>query len=105
MSGKTIGIFLSVLGIDNHMRRISTCKMSSPNSSLYSYNVHIKAGKILSSHFKVLSKNNFCTLIKGRNSVANLRKMMLYNPNGDLVNDNVYTNVLLNSVHSFIRHI
>ena len=28
--------------------------------------------------------------IKGRNSVANLRKMMLYNPNLDLINVNVY---------------
>ena len=29
--------------------------------------------------------------IKDRNSVANLQKMTLYNPNLDLVNDNVYT--------------
>ena len=30
--------------------------------------------------------------IKGRNSVANLKKKMtLYNPNVDLVKDNVYT--------------
>ena len=29
--------------------------------------------------------------IKGCNSVANLQKMVLYNPNLDLVNDNVYT--------------
>ena len=29
--------------------------------------------------------------IKGRNSVANLRKMTIYNTNVDLVNDNVYT--------------
>ena len=29
--------------------------------------------------------------IKGRNSSANLRKMVLYNPNVDLVNDSVYT--------------
>ena len=34
----------------------------------------------------------FLTLIKGRNSVANLqKKMMLYNPNVDLINDNMYT--------------
>ena len=31
------------------------------------------------------------TSIKGRNSVANLRKIRIYNPNVDLVNDNVYT--------------
>ena len=29
--------------------------------------------------------------IKGRNSVANLQNMTLYNPNLDLLNDNVYT--------------
>ena len=29
--------------------------------------------------------------IKGRNSVANLRKTMIYNTKVDLVNDNVYT--------------
>ena len=28
---------------------------------------------------------------KGRNSVANLNKTMIYNTNIDLVNDNVYT--------------
>ena len=31
------------------------------------------------------------TSIKGRKSIANLRKMMIYNPNVDLANDNVYT--------------
>ena len=34
--------------------------------------------------------------IKGRNSVANLRKTMIYNTNVDLVNDNVYTKFGLN---------
>ena len=29
--------------------------------------------------------------IKVRNSVANLQKMTIYNPNVDLVNDNVHT--------------
>ena len=29
--------------------------------------------------------------IKGRKSVKNMRKMTIYNPNVDLVNDNVYT--------------
>ena len=40
---------------------------------------------------KILSKNQILTSIKGRNSVANLRKTMIYNTNVDLVNDNVYT--------------
>ena len=41
--------------------------------------------------FKILSKNQILTSIKGRNSVANLRKTTIYNTNVDLVNDNVYT--------------
>ena len=41
---------------------------------------------------KLLSKNQILTSIKGRNSVANLRKTKNYNTNVDLVTDNVYTN-------------
>ena len=47
--------------------------------------------------FKILSKNQILTSIKGRNS-ANLRKTKIYkktkiyNTNLDLVTDNVYTN-------------
>ena len=40
---------------------------------------------------KTLSKNRILTSIKGRNSVANLRKTKIYNTNEDLVNDNVFT--------------
>ena len=40
---------------------------------------------------KILSKNKILTSIKGRYSVANLRKTIIYNTNIDLVNDNVYT--------------
>ena len=40
---------------------------------------------------KILNKNWILTSIKGRNSVANLQKMMIYNTNVDLVNDNVHT--------------
>ena len=40
---------------------------------------------------KILSKNQIMTSIKGRNSVANLRKTIIYNTNIDLVNDDVYT--------------
>ena len=39
---------------------------------------------------KILSKNQILTSIKGRNSVANLRKTIIYNTNIDLVNDDVY---------------
>ena len=45
---------------------------------------------------KILSKNQILISIKGRNSVANLRKAMIYNTNVDLVNDNVYTKYGLN---------
>ena len=40
---------------------------------------------------KIVSKNQNLTSIKGRNSVANLRKTKIYNTNLDLVTD-VYTN-------------
>ena len=40
---------------------------------------------------KILSKNQILTSIKGGNSVANLRKTIIYNTNIDLVNDDVYT--------------
>ena len=40
---------------------------------------------------KIMSRNEILTSIKGRNSVAILRKMTLYNPNLDLINVNVYT--------------
>ena len=40
---------------------------------------------------KILSKNQILTSIKGRNSVANLRKTIIYYTNIDLVNDDVYT--------------
>ena len=40
---------------------------------------------------KILSKNQIQTSIKGRYSVANLRKTIIYNTMVDLVNDDVYT--------------
>ena len=48
---------------------------------------YTKFGPILS----ILSKNQILTSIKGHNSVANLRKTIIYNTNIDLVNDDVYT--------------
>ena len=59
--------------------------------------------KFYPSILKILSKNQFLASIKGRNSVVNLRKLTLYNPNVDLVNDNVYYTkscYLVNSVQS-----
>ena len=43
---------------------------------------------------KILSKNQILTPIKGRNSLANLRKTAIYNTKVDLVNDNVYTKLI-----------
>ena len=40
---------------------------------------------------KILSGNQILRSFKGRNSVANLRNLTLYNPNLDLINVNVYT--------------
>ena len=45
---------------------------------------------------KILSKNQILTSIKGRKSVANLRKTMIYSTNVDLVTDNVYLKFGLN---------
>ena len=40
---------------------------------------------------KIWSKNQILESIRGRNSVANLRKTMIYYTNVGLVNDDVYT--------------
>ena len=40
---------------------------------------------------KILSGNEILTSIKGNNSVVNLGKMTLYNPNLDLIKVNVYS--------------
>ena len=45
---------------------------------------------------KILSKKQILISIKGRNSVANLRKIMIYNTNVDIVHDNVYRKFGLN---------
>ena len=43
---------------------------------------------------KILSGNEILTSIKGRNSIANLLNLTLYNPKLDLINVNVYTNLV-----------
>ena len=45
---------------------------------------------------KILSKNQFLASIKGRNSVTNLRKTIIYKTKIDLVNDNVNSKSGLN---------
>ena len=50
---------------------------------------------------KILKKNQILTSIKVRNSVANLRKTIIYHTKIDLVNDNVYTKFGLNRSFRF----
>ena len=50
---------------------------------------------------KILSKNQILISIKGCNSVGKLRKTMIYNTNVGLVNDNVYTNLVLIGLYVF----
>ena len=50
----------------------------------------------LSNFSMILSKNQILTSIKGRNSVANLRKKMIYITSVGLFNDYVYTKFGLN---------
>ena len=45
---------------------------------------------------KLFSKNQILTSIKGRNSLANMRKTTIYNTKVDLVDDNVFTKFGLN---------
>ena len=52
---------------------------------------------------KILSKKKqILTSIKGRNSVANLRKTTIYNTKVDLVDDNVFTKFGLNRSIRFV---
>ena len=62
-----------------------------PNLDVINANVYTNFGKFCPFSLKILSGNEILTSIKGRNSAANLRKMMRYNPNLDLINVNVYT--------------
>ena len=83
------------------------------NIEFVSDDVYKKFGLVLSIHsqdieliqnlvsiclfvLKILSKNQILTSIKGRNSVANLRKTLIYYTNIYLVNENVYTKFGLN---------
>ena len=47
--------------------------------------------KFCSLVLKILSGKEILTSIKGRNSVANMQNLTLYNPNLDIINVNVYT--------------
>ena len=66
-----------------------------PKVDLVNDNIYTKFGKFCPFILKIMRKNQILTSIKGRNSVAKMRKMMIHNPNVDLVNDNVYTKFCL----------
>ena len=48
--------------------------------------------KFCSLVLKILSGNEILTSIKGYNSVANVQKIVFFNPNLDVINVNVYSN-------------
>ena len=58
------------------------------NDNVYSIQILVKFCPFILS---ILNKNCIMTPIKGRNYVANLRKMTIYDTFIDLVNDNGYT--------------
>ena len=64
---------------------------NNPDIDVFSDNENKKMVKLCLFIVKVLSKIQILSSIKGCNSVASVQIMMLYKPNVDLVNDNVYT--------------
>ena len=52
--------------------------------ALYNSTIDLVNDNGYTNVLKILSKTQILTSIKGHNSVANLRKMMLHNPNVDL---------------------
>ena len=76
----------------NSVANLQKMTLYNPNLDLVNVNVYTKFGHILSIRSQDIElKNQILTSIKGRNSVANLRKTIIYNTNVDLVNDNVNT--------------
>ena len=62
-----------------------------PNVDLVNDNVYKNLVKFCPFILKIWGKNLILESIKGRNSVANLRKTKIYDTNLDLVIDDVYT--------------
>ena len=93
-------ILTSIKG-SNSVANLRKTKIYNTNIDLVNDNVYTKFGLNLFILFQeLLSKNQILTSIKKGNSVANLRKTMIYDTNIDLVNDNVYTKFGLNrSIH------
>ena len=66
------------------------------NVDLVNDNEYTKMTSFCQFVLKILSKNQILTSIKGRYSVANLQKTMIYITNVDFVIDYVYTKFGLN---------
>ena len=62
-----------------------------PNLDLVKTKAYIKFGELLSIFLTIFSGSEYLTLIKGHNSVMNLRKLTGVIFNLDIVNINVYT--------------
>ena len=71
--------------------RTSRNQYAPPLFQSWGHNKPTKSDKFCLLVLKILSGNEILTSIKGRNSVANLRNLTLYNPNLDIINVNVYT--------------
>ena len=81
----------------NSVANLRKTKIYNTNLDVVTENVYTNFGLILSIRSQdIEKKKKILTSIKGRNSVANLRKTTIYNTKVDLVNDNVYTKFGLN---------
>ena len=80
IKGRYSVVYLRNLMLYNPNLDINICKC-----------VYKNLGKFCPLVLKILSGNEILTSTKGHNSVENLRKMTLYNPNLDLINVNLYT--------------
>ena len=85
-------ILTSIKGHNTLVQICEICRYTIPTKILLILMCIQNLVKFCPLVLKILSGNEILTSIKGHNSVANLQKMTLYNPNLDLVNAYVYTN-------------
>ena len=79
----------------NSVPNLRNLTLYNPNLDIIYVNAYLKFGQILSIGSQDIERKRNSNInqggpIKGHNSVANLRKMTLYNPNLDTINVNVY---------------
>ena len=89
-------ILKSIKG-SNSVANLRKTKIYNSNIDFVNDNVYTKFGlNLFICSQDIEQKNQILTSIKGRNLVANLRKIMIYITNVGLVNDYVYTKFGLN---------